>query len=113
EGQQPSLPKLSPVYRDMDLPLSFAQRRLWLLDQLEANGNLYNLPGGLRFRGPLNIAAIQQALVEVIRRHEALRTTFVIRNGQPRQVIADGNPLLLPIVDLTGVNESERVAIVQ
>jgi amino acid adenylation domain-containing protein len=113
ETQQPSLPKLSPVSRDMDLPLSFAQRRLWLLDQLEGNINLYNLPGGLRFRGPLNIAAIAQALAEVIRRHEALRTTFVTRNGQPRQVIADANPVFLPIVDLSSVNQSERVAVVK
>jgi amino acid adenylation domain-containing protein len=113
ETKHPSLPTVASVSRELDLPLSLAQRRLWLLHQLEANGNLYNLPGGLRFRGQLNIPAIEQALAEVFRRHEALRTTFVTRNGQPRQVIADATPDLLSIVDLTALPETERIAVVQ
>jgi len=108
-----SIPKLSPASRDIDLPLSFAQRRLWLIDQLEANHNLYNLPGGLRFRGPLNFIAIEQALAEVFRRHEALSTRFVTRDGQPRQLIAATGPVFLPIVDLSRVNETSRMSMVQ
>jgi NRPS condensation-like uncharacterized protein/acyl carrier protein len=107
------IPKLSPASRDMDLPLSSAQRRLWLLDQLEADHNLYNLPGGLRFRGPLNFIAIEQALAEVFRRHEALSTRFVTRDGQPRQFIAATGPVCLPIVDLSRVNEIKQVSTVQ
>ena len=60
-----SITKLSPASRDIDLPLSFAQRRLWLLDQLEVNRSLYNLPGGLRFRGPLNFIAIEQSSTQL------------------------------------------------
>jgi acyl carrier protein len=108
-----SIPKLSPASRDIDLPLSFAQRRLWLLDQLETNRNLYNLSGGLRFRGPLNFIAIEQALAEVFRRHEVLSTRFVTRDGQPRQLIAVTGPVFLPIVDLSRVDETRRVSTVQ
>jgi acyl carrier protein len=107
------VPKLAPVGRETDLPLSFAQRRLWLQDQIEATGNLYNIPGGLQFSGPLNIPALEQTLAEIIRRHEALRTSFVLRNGQPRQVIAEAGPVSLPIVDLSALDESERMAVVQ
>jgi amino acid adenylation domain-containing protein len=107
------VPRLAPVARDTDLPLSFAQRRLWLQDQVDAAGNLYNIPGGLQFSGPLNIPALEQTLAEIIRRHEALRTGFVMRNGQPRQVIAEAGPVSLPVIDLVSVDESDRMAVVQ
>ena len=68
------------------LPLSFAQQRLWFLDQLEG-GSLYNVPVALRMSGELSVAVLSRVLGEVVRRHEVLRTVFRGDGGEPRQVI--------------------------
>ena len=73
---------------DKPLLLSFAQQRLWFLDQLEPNSSIYNVPAGLRLSGPLNVACLERSLNEIVRRHEALRTTFPAVEGQPVQVIS-------------------------
>ena len=91
-------------------PLSLAQERLWLLDQLEPGSVLYTIFSGLKLVGPLNKPAFQSSLSEVVRRHEVLRTKFVARDGEPRQVISDSVHLELEIVDLQGLPESEREA---
>ncbi|HEV2727439.1 MAG TPA: condensation domain-containing protein, partial [Solirubrobacterales bacterium] len=65
------------------VPLSFAQQRLWLLDQLEPGKALYNVPVAVRLRGELRVGAMQAALSEVVRRHEVLRTTFATVEGSP------------------------------
>ena len=80
-------PPLVPVSREQELPLSFAQQRLWFLDQLEASGSFYNLPAAVRLRGVLNVAALERTLSEVVRRHEALRTHF--RGGRWRTATGD------------------------
>lgn len=67
-----------PVSRDTNLPLSFAQQRLWFLNQLEPNSTAYNFPIALRLTGALNVAALEQSINEVMRRHEALRTTLPV-----------------------------------
>jgi amino acid adenylation domain-containing protein len=89
-------------------PTSFAQQRLWFLDQLEPNSPLYNLPVALRLRGPLKRGALQQSLNEIVRRHEALRTTFSVVDGLPVQVIAPVQTISLPLVDLRHLPETER-----
>ena len=66
------------------LPLSFAQQRLWFIDQLEPESSVYNIPMALRLRGALDVAALQQSLQEIVRRHEALRTTFALHDGRAR-----------------------------
>ena len=84
---------LRPVRREGELPLSFAQQRLWFLDQLDPGNPFYNLLGAVRLRGVLVVEALEGALAEIVARHEALRTTFVAaRNGQPRQVIGPPPP---------------------
>ncbi|MET0650621.1 MAG: condensation domain-containing protein, partial [Pyrinomonadaceae bacterium] len=83
------------------LPLSFAQERLWFLDQLEPGSTAYNVPTAFRVTGALNAAALGQALSEVVRRHEALRTNFVSIDGSPVQVVAEASSFALPIVDLS------------
>src|SRR5947209_4009787 len=93
-----------------ELPLSFAQQRLWLLDQLQPGSPAYNVPKLLRLRGPLDVAALSRALTEVARRHEALRTTFEARHGSPRQRIHPPAPVPLPLSDLSRMPESEREA---
>ncbi|HYU31238.1 MAG TPA: 2,3-diaminopropionate biosynthesis protein SbnA [Thermoanaerobaculia bacterium] len=97
-------PPITPVPRDRDLPLSFAQQRLWLIDQLDPGGSLYNLPLALRLTGEVAPALLERLFAEIVRRHEALRTTFDFRGGQPVQVIAPPEPApQLPLIDLSGL----------
>jgi amino acid adenylation domain-containing protein len=91
-------------------PTSFPQQLLWLLDQLEPGRAIYNLPGPVRLTGALDIAALEQSLNEIVRRHEALRTTFDEVDGTPVQVIAPGLELTLPVTDLCHLPAGEREA---
>src|SRR5215813_4198786 len=81
--------------------LSFAQQRLWFLDQLEPGSTAYNMPTGLRLPGKLNVEALERSISEVVRRHDVLRTTFVTSNGEPVQVIAPAQQVRLSILDLS------------
>ncbi|MEH2405962.1 amino acid adenylation domain-containing protein [Nostoc sp.] len=111
-GQQ--LPPINRVSRYGNLPLSFAQSRLWLLDQLQPGSSMYNSTVVVRLVGSLNVAVLEQALTEIVCRHEALRTTFPAVNGQPFQAIALANlTVKLPAVDLRELPEAEREAVVQ
>jgi amino acid adenylation domain-containing protein len=103
-------PPIVPVPRDGELPLSFAQQRLWFIDQLDPGNSVYNFPVAVRLMGPLNVVALKQSLNEIVRRHEALRTTFALVDGRPIQVIAPALTLTLPIVDLRELPETERKA---
>ncbi|HKH46873.1 MAG TPA: amino acid adenylation domain-containing protein [Thermoanaerobaculia bacterium] len=101
EAGPPSAPPLVPAPRGGDLPLSFAQQRLWFLDRLEPGSAAYNIPLAVRLTGELSAAALERVFAEVLRRHEALRTTFDLRAGRPVQVIADEIRRELPFVDLS------------
>ncbi|HEX5876135.1 MAG TPA: non-ribosomal peptide synthase/polyketide synthase, partial [Pyrinomonadaceae bacterium] len=100
-------PPLQPISRERPLPLSFAQQRLWFLDQLEPGNPLYNTPGVLRLTGHLDVAALERALSEIVRRHEALRTTFQVVDGNPVQIISAPRAITIPLVDLSGHDEVE------
>jgi amino acid adenylation domain-containing protein len=91
-------------------PLSFAQQRLWFLQQLHPDSPVYNVPQAIRLTGPLNIAVLQQSLNEIVRRHEILRTTFPLTNGEPRQAITPPRVVELPHVDLRHLPPQEREA---
>ena len=110
QGQVLQLQPLLPVSRDGELQLSFAQQRLWILDQLEPDTSTYNILAAMRLTGPLDVAALEQSLGEIIRRHEALRTTFTTIEGLPVQVIYPPAPFSLPAVDLREFPEAEREA---
>jgi amino acid adenylation domain-containing protein len=99
--------------RGGELPLSFAQQRLWFVEQLEPGGAAYNVPAAFSLRGRLSAPALGQALGEVARRHEALRTTFEAEGGRARQVIHERAGVALPAVDLRGVGEAEREGLVR
>ncbi len=110
-GERSAVPPIAPRgVSDADPPLSFAQQRLWFLDQLEPDSPLYNLPEALRCDGPLDVGALERSFAEIVRRHEALRTTFVKVEGVPRQVIAREASFSLPVVDLSALPEAEREA---
>jgi len=106
-------PGIEPVPRDEELPLSFAQARLWFLDQLEGGSATYNMPATLCLMGPLHVAALEQVVVEIVRRHEVLRTTFPRGNGKAVQVIAPNLTVTLPVVDLQALPENEQSTVVQ
>ena len=103
-------PPIQPVPRDQELPLSFAQQRLWFLDQLEPNSPFYNLPEAVRLTGPLDVQALESGLNEIIRRHEALRTSFQTMDGRPVQIIAPELIIPLPVMDLQHLPHAQREA---
>ena len=114
-GAVPPAPPLLPLAREGALPLSFAQQRLWFVDQLEPGSPLYNMPGALRVEGPLDGAVLALCLGEIVRRHEALRTVFrgpdAVPEASPIQVIRPAEPFPLPVVDLSGLPERAREAL--
>ncbi len=105
----PQEPPLRPIPRDQPLPLSFAQQRLWVLDQLEGGRTAtYNMPAALRLAGPLNLSALQQSLAQIVQRHGVLRTTFPQVDGTPRQRVGPDRDVPLPVVDLQHLSEAEQ-----
>ncbi|NOK32233.1 amino acid adenylation domain-containing protein [Corallococcus exercitus] len=101
----PPPPPLVPVARTGPLPLSFAQQRLWLVDQLEPGSAAYNLFLALRVEGALDVGALERSFAALIARHESLRTVFVSREGEPVQVILPTVPFALETVDLGEVSD--------
>jgi acyl transferase domain-containing protein/NRPS condensation-like uncharacterized protein len=96
------------VPRDIELPLSFSQERLWLIDHLISGSPMYNLTTAVRLAGALNVPALEQSFSEVIRRHEILRTTFGQVDGRPIQVIGAAESLHLRLQDFSDFPESTR-----
>lgn len=90
-------------------PLSYAQRRLFFLDQLEPGSAAYNIPDAVRLRGPLNVAALEQGLGEIVRRHESLRTVFSVVGDESKQVVRPYTPFGVSVVDLSGLSEHSQV----
>ncbi|MDH3675432.1 MAG: condensation domain-containing protein, partial [Anaerolineae bacterium] len=90
------------------LPLSFAQQRLWLLEQLEPESPAYNIPVAIRLQGVVDSAALGQSINEIIRRHEILRTTFSAVDGQPFQCVSSSLTLTVRRVDLVELPQNKR-----
>jgi amino acid adenylation domain-containing protein len=100
---------IKPAARTNELPLSFAQERLWFMDQFDPGNAAYNIPMAVRLGGSLNISALERSLNEIVRRHEILRTSFDIGAEQkPVQVISAASPLPLSVHDLQDVPATER-----
>jgi amino acid adenylation domain-containing protein len=104
-----TMPSIGRAQRDGHIPLSFAQQRLWFLDQLEPGVPTYSVCDAIEIRRPINVAVLRRALNEIVRRHEVLRTTFSGVGGVPVQVIAPPSEVPLPVIDLTSFPEAERM----
>ena len=94
--------------RSGELPLSFAQQRLWFLSQLDPQNPVYNQPAAIKLVGRLDKVALEGALGEIIRRHESLRANFQSVAGRPVQVIRPAGEFVLPVIDISGLPEDER-----
>src|SRR5207245_26142 len=93
------------------LPTSFAQQRLWFLDQLVTGNAFYNIDSTIRMiMGPDDVPVLERSLNEIVRRHESLRTTFKAVDGEPWQVIASSLQLPLPVVDLRSLPAAQQQA---
>jgi alpha-ketoglutarate-dependent taurine dioxygenase len=103
-----TLGPIERVDRERNLPLSFAQQRLWFIDKLSSGNTVYNIQVAVRLTGQLDHGALEKAVNEIIRRHETLRTTFAVRDGLPVQVITPEYRISLPLVDISEASLSER-----
>jgi surfactin family lipopeptide synthetase A len=100
--------RLDRARRDLDLPLSYSQERIWFIQQLDPGNLAYNFQATLRFTGPLDVVALEQSLSELVRRHEIFRTTFPGVNGRPVQFIHPPKPVDLPLLDFRSLPEADR-----
>ncbi|WP_223632375.1 amino acid adenylation domain-containing protein [Corallococcus sp. EGB] len=103
-----AMPPVVSVSRAGELPLSFAQQRLWFLDRLEPGSPLYNVPAAVRMSGALDVGGLERCFAEILRRHEVLRTTFPVSGQTPVQEIHAKGHLPLEVRDLTSLDESQR-----
>ena len=103
EPDRPMAPRIVPVPRDRALPLSFAQKRFWFLDQFQPGAASYNAPLALTLTGRLDVALLSRVFSALIARHEPLRTTFGHRDGVPEQIIAPAEPIVLAVEDFTAL----------
>ncbi|HEY9859187.1 MAG TPA: amino acid adenylation domain-containing protein, partial [Candidatus Obscuribacterales bacterium] len=108
------IPAIQPISsQQTTFPLSFAQRRLWVLDQLEPGNPFYNIPIAVKLSGVLEITALEQSFREIMQRHASLRTTFTTAEGEPVQAIASHLPFALSFVDLQALSPTEQTVEVQ
>ncbi|MDF2629023.1 MAG: hybrid, partial [Symbiobacteriaceae bacterium] len=112
-AQQNQLPQVAPVPHEGPLPLSFAQQRLWFLDQLEPGSPFYNIPVAWRVTGRLELPVLERSLAELAAGHESLRTTFVSQDGKPVQVIHPATGVPVALTDLTALDPADREAELQ
>ena len=108
EGRIVEAPPIVAVSRDRQLPLSFAQQRLWFIHQLDPDSAAYNIPRAVRLIGELDVSAIRSSFRQIVARHEVLRTRFVAVDGQPIQVIDDAADVELEVCDISGLEEIQR-----
>jgi amino acid adenylation domain-containing protein len=113
ESEGIKVPPLVALERPQEIPLSFAQQRLWFLDQLQPGNAAYLVPQAQYLPGSLNVEALEKSLAEIIRRHESLRTTFMARAGQPLQVIHPVGRFCLPLIDISDLEQESKMRTAQ
>jgi amino acid adenylation domain-containing protein len=103
--------ELKPLERPGNFPLSFAQERLWFLDRLVPDSPFYNMSSSLVIGGPLQVKILEKTFKEIVRRHEALRTSFISNaDGKPSQIIDPGLTIEMPVLDLHSLTNREKTA---
>jgi amino acid adenylation domain-containing protein len=112
-GTDPTLETIPLRPRQTDLPLSFAQARLWFLNHLEGESATYNIPMAFALTGDLNVVALEKSVQTIVERHEVLRTTFELANDTPIQVIHEVAHLNIPVIDLQSLPTAEQNSRVQ
>ncbi len=112
EAEGLEAPGIGKAPRAGDLPLSFAQQRLWFLQQLEPESPAYSIPGALRLRGGLDRPALARAIASLVERHEVLRTVFRLAQGEPVQVVRPSAGWEVPLLDLSRLPAGTREAAV-
>ncbi|MFC3646858.1 amino acid adenylation domain-containing protein, partial [Planctobacterium marinum] len=111
QADSEKLPPITTVSRAQQLPLSYSQNRLWVLDQIQSGQSQYNVPAGLVLEGALNVAALESALNNIVERHESLRTTFMSNaSGEPYQVIHNDKVLVVQKVDISHLDKQAQDA---
>ena len=108
QDQQQIAPPISACSASDRSELSFAQSRLWFLDQLEPDSSAYNIPMALNLKGKLSLPALEQSLAQIIRRHDALRTVFTSEAGEPYHLVLAYRFSTLPLVDLSALEPSHQ-----
>jgi len=104
------IPPIQPISQGGPLPLSYSQQRLQFLDQFDPGSAVYNIPTAIRLQGPLNSDVLKRCFFEILRRHESLRTNFIIQDEKPVQIIEPATSFSLPVVDLEAIPEASREA---
>ncbi len=107
-GEGAAIAEIARVGHDEEHLLSYAQARLWFIDQMEPGSAAYNIPSAVRLMGKLDEQALRRSLNEIVRRHEVLRTSFPSSDGEPRQYIHEYGELRLDIIELMQSDEAER-----
>ncbi|MEM8604322.1 MAG: amino acid adenylation domain-containing protein, partial [Cyanobacteria bacterium P01_H01_bin.121] len=113
QATAPFVPPITPVKRTHQYPLSFAQERLWFLEQLQPGIFAHNIPAAVRLTGSLDVAAVELSLNEIVQRHEVLRVTFQVIDGHPMQVLDPTVHVVVPVVDLQALAPPVQMATVQ
>ncbi|NEQ96450.1 MAG: AMP-binding protein, partial [Cyanothece sp. SIO2G6] len=104
-----TIPQIVPVDRTQPIPLSFAQQRLWFLEQLQPGTATYNIPSAVRLRGALDLESLTASFNDLLRRHESLRTSIQLVDGQPTQAIAPPDlTITIPVIPATEADIRER-----
>jgi len=103
DASHDQVPPIGAIPRGEEIPLGYSQERVWFLQELDPSSIAYNFQATLRIRGRLDVAALEQSLTKMVRRHEILRTTFFQKEGRPLQAVHDPFPVPLPVIDLEGV----------
>jgi NRPS condensation-like uncharacterized protein len=107
-GESAIQPPITRASRQEELPLSFAQERLWFWEQLQPGTSTYNINAAFRLDGDLDVPMLEQSLDEITRRHEILRTSYTALEGRPIQIVTPHIPVRLSVTDLSDMPESER-----
>ncbi|HEY4389359.1 MAG TPA: amino acid adenylation domain-containing protein, partial [Ktedonobacteraceae bacterium] len=107
EDQASEMPLIQPMSREQKIPLSFAQERLWFLDQLAPHSATYNMPVALQLTGPLSLEALEQSLTQLVQRHETLRTCFQSEESEPVQWISEPWSVRIALIDLQSLSSEQ------